>query len=256
MVAGDVRANENIALTATHTLFAREHNRIVDELPRLLSEEQRFQIARRVVGAEQQFITYNEFLPALGVRLSAYRGYNPNVNATLGNEFAVVGYRAHSMIHGELEPSAPAGTYTRGRARRRSRRMGIEVEEEEGQAVLVIPLNLAFGNPDLLAGVGLAPVLKGIGGEPQYKNDDMIDNQLRSVLFQVPGRATRRVPRRARRCRSASPASSTSARSTSSAAATTACRSTTTCAGRSACRRSRRSRRSPASRPRASRAIG
>ena len=34
MVAGDVRANENIALTATHTLFAREHNRIVAALPR------------------------------------------------------------------------------------------------------------------------------------------------------------------------------------------------------------------------------
>jgi hypothetical protein len=29
-VAGDVRANENIALQATHTLFAREHNRIVN----------------------------------------------------------------------------------------------------------------------------------------------------------------------------------------------------------------------------------
>ena len=31
MVAGDVRANENLALTATHTLFAREHNRIVED---------------------------------------------------------------------------------------------------------------------------------------------------------------------------------------------------------------------------------
>ena len=71
MVAGDVRANENIALTATHTLFAREHNRIVDALPRWLSEEQKFQIARRVVGAEQQFITYNEFLP--GARRAAVR---------------------------------------------------------------------------------------------------------------------------------------------------------------------------------------
>ena len=119
------------------------------------------------------------------MRLSDYRGYNPNVDATLGNEFAVVGYRAHSMIHGELEPSAPAGTYTAAQLDA-FRAIGIEVEEEDGEVVLVIPLNLAFGNPDLLAGVGLGPVLKGIGGEPQYKNDDMIDNQLRSVLFQVP----------------------------------------------------------------------
>src|SRR5262245_40636927 len=67
-VAGDVRANENVALTALHTLFAREHNRIVDALAgRPLSNEDKFQIARRVVGAEIQYITYNEFLPALGI---------------------------------------------------------------------------------------------------------------------------------------------------------------------------------------------
>ena len=52
--AGDVRANENIALTALQTLFAREHNRIADALPASLGTEQRFQIARRVVGAEIQ----------------------------------------------------------------------------------------------------------------------------------------------------------------------------------------------------------
>src|SRR5207245_5504193 len=52
VVAGDVRANENIALTALHTLFAREHNRIVASLPSSLSADERFQIARRIVGAE------------------------------------------------------------------------------------------------------------------------------------------------------------------------------------------------------------
>src|SRR2546427_7186270 len=51
VVAGDVRANENVALTSLHTLFAREHNRIVSSLPSSLSAEERFQIARRVVGA-------------------------------------------------------------------------------------------------------------------------------------------------------------------------------------------------------------
>ena len=29
-------------------------------------------------------------------------------------------------------------------------------------------------------------MLHGLGGEPQYKNDEQIDNQLRSVLFQLP----------------------------------------------------------------------
>ena len=160
VVAGDVRANENVSLTATHTLFAREHNRIVAALPRSLSDDEKFEIARRVVGAEQQYITYNEFLPALGIRLSSYHGYDRTCNAAISNEFAVVGFRAHSMIHGEFEPSAPAGTYTPA-----------ELEAFEAEAwrsssraidvVLVVPLNLAFGNPDLLRSIGLGPVLTG-----------------------------------------------------------------------------------------------
>ncbi|TWP51237.1 peroxidase [Lentzea tibetensis] len=185
MVAGDVRANENIALTATHTLFALEHNRIVNALPRSLSERDRFEIARRVVGAEQQFITYTEFLPSMGVALAPYRGYNANVNPSLSNEFAVVGYRAHSFIHGELEPIAPEGTYTEAQLAA-FERQGIEVEHEDGEVVLVVPLNVAFFNPNLLGAIGLGPVLKGIGAEPEYKNDEQIDNQLRSVLFQIP----------------------------------------------------------------------
>lgn len=184
-IAGDVRANENIALLATQTLFAREHNRIVNMLPSGLSNDLRFDIARRIVGAEQQFITYNEFLPALGLNLNPYRGYNPNLDATLSNEFAVVGYRAHSMIHGELEPIAEAGTYTDAQLEA-FEDQGVEVEVEGDEVVLVVPLNVAFFNPDLLAQIGIGPILKGVGGEPEYKNDEQIDNQLRSVLFQVP----------------------------------------------------------------------
>src|SRR5438093_3668171 len=85
VVAGDVRANENSALTMMHTLFAREHNRIVAALPNWLSAEEKFQIARRVVGAEVQRITYTEFLPALGVRLAPYHGYDPRENAGLAS---------------------------------------------------------------------------------------------------------------------------------------------------------------------------
>jgi hypothetical protein len=184
-VAGDVRANENIALTAMHTLFAREHNRIVAALPGTLSAEDKFQIARRVVGAEMQYITYNEFLPAVGLKLSRYGGYNSSVNAGLSNEFAVVGYRAHSMIHGEFEPIVPAGTYSAAQLDA-FRAQGIQVVPDGDEVELVIPLVVAFGNPDLLQQVGLGVLLQNLGASAQYKNDEQIDNSLRSVMFQVP----------------------------------------------------------------------
>jgi hypothetical protein len=187
VVAGDVRANENVALTAIQTLFAREHNRIVAALPGSLSAEQKFQVARRVVGAEAEYITYNEFLPSLGVSLDRYRGYSSSVDPDLSNEFAVVGYRAHSMIHGEFEPTVPAGTYTENQLNTVFPAEGITVERNaNGTVTLVIPLVIAFGNPDLLTQIGEGPILQSLGVEPQYKNDEQFDNSLRSVLFEVP----------------------------------------------------------------------
>jgi hypothetical protein len=185
VVAGDVRANENIALTAVHTLFAREHNRIVSLLPRRLSDETKFEIARRVVGAEEQYITYHEFLGALGVRLARYRGYDPGVNASISNEFATVGYRGHSMIHGELEPEAPNGTYSPEQLKS-FKAEGIQVEPWRAGTTLRVPLDLTFGAPDLLQAVGLGPLLKGLADEREYKNDEQIDDSLRSILFQLP----------------------------------------------------------------------
>jgi hypothetical protein len=186
-VAGDVRANENIGLTATQTLFAREHNRIVGLLPNTLTEEQKFQVARRIVTAEQQWITYHEFLPALNVRMPRYRGYNANVNATLGDEFATAGYRAHSQIHGEFEVETEAARYTDEQLDG-FEAQGIEVEpgEDDDEVALVIPMNVSFFNPLLVGEIQLGPLLQAIGGEDQYNNDEQMDNSLRSVLFQIP----------------------------------------------------------------------
>jgi hypothetical protein len=184
VVAGDVRANENIALTALHTLFAREHNRIVGLLPGSLSAEEKFQVARRVIGAELEYITYTQFLPAMGIRLTPYAGYDPSVNPGLSNEFAVVGYRAHSQIHGEFDVAVPIGTYTSAQLAAFHAR-GIAVSGTADQTLLNVPLNAAFGAPDLLKQLGIGPVLESLG-ERQYKNDEQMDNALRSVLFQVP----------------------------------------------------------------------
>ncbi len=185
MVAGDVRANENIALTATQNLFAREHNRIVSVLPFTLSQDLKFRIARRVVIAEQQFITYNEFLPTLGISLPAYQGYKPTVDASITNEFATVAYRAHSMIHGEIEAEAEVADYTQDELAA-IEAQGVEVTVVGEDVEFVIPLNVAFFNPDLLKLIGLEPILQGVGLERQYRNDEQIDNALRSILFQVP----------------------------------------------------------------------
>ncbi len=186
VIAGDVRANENIGLTAVQTLFLREHNRIVEALPDDLDEETKFDIARRIVVAEQQYITYTEFLPAMGVELSAYAGYDSNVDPSITNEFATVGYRAHSAIHGEYEAEIDRSTITDAEIEALEAG-GVEVTVDDDVVEVAVPLNVAFGNPGLLVDIGLGNVLAGLASEAAYANDEQIDNQLRSVLFQVPG---------------------------------------------------------------------
>ena len=187
-VSGDVRANENAGITAMHTLLAREHNRIVDLLPASLADELRFQIARRVIGATQQYITYTEFLPAMGVDLPRYRGYDPSVRSELYDEFATVGYRMHSMVNGEVDLVVDAGEYTPTEQAALTG-LGIQISPiagAPGQLELTIPQSTMFFNPEVLPAVGLDAFLSGLAGEPGYKNDEQVDDSLRSELFEMP----------------------------------------------------------------------
>jgi len=57
MCVGDVRVDENIALTSLHALFVREHNRLARALHVLnptWSSETLYQEARKIVGAYNQ----------------------------------------------------------------------------------------------------------------------------------------------------------------------------------------------------------
>jgi hypothetical protein len=90
------------------------------------------------------------------------------------------------MVHGEFEPTVPAGAFTATQLNTVFPAEGITVEPNaDGTVTLVIPLVVAFGNPDLLTQIGEGPILQSLG-EHQYKNDEQIDNSLRSVLFGVP----------------------------------------------------------------------
>ena len=103
-LAGDIRVNEQVGLTSMHTIFFREHNRVVDTLKELNPHwdgEKLFQEARTIVVAEWQNIIYTEYLPKiLGPNyLGKYVDYNSSVDATIANGFATAAYRfGHSQI--------------------------------------------------------------------------------------------------------------------------------------------------------------
>lgn len=66
--SGDARANENLHLTSMHLIWARHHNYLATNLKELnpdWNDDQLFLEGRRILGAQLQHITYNEFLPIL-----------------------------------------------------------------------------------------------------------------------------------------------------------------------------------------------
>jgi hypothetical protein len=123
--AGDVRANENVELTALQTLFMRNHNLIAGELQRehpTWTDEELYQEARKINIADYEEIIYTQYLPdLLGASApSTYTGYNPNVDPAIATEFSTVAFRfGHSLLSGGIErqgndgqdvlPDDPAG---------------------------------------------------------------------------------------------------------------------------------------------------
>lgn len=167
-VAGDVRAAEQPGLTAMHTLFVRYHNRICDQLidQGLQGDEVIYQRARKEVGGVIQAITYNEFLPALGITLSPFNGYRPEIIPNISNTFATAAYRlGHSMVTDELLL--------------RDDQCG---EIDEGS----ISLLEGFFNIEVIRSYNIAPILNGLANQTQNAIDLLIIDNLRNFLFGDP----------------------------------------------------------------------
>ncbi|MEO1628717.1 MAG: peroxidase family protein, partial [Bacteroidota bacterium] len=164
-VAGDVRANEQSGLTALHTLFVREHNRLCDQLKSqgIRGDEELYQLARKRVGAYIQRITYEEFLPSLGIRLAPYRNYRPDVRPDISNLFATAAYRlGHTMVTNE-----------------------IPLRDNNCNDVSPGSLSLleVFFNTDPIRDHGIGPILKGLSTQYQQEIDLKIIDNLRNFLF-------------------------------------------------------------------------
>ena len=177
-LAGDVRANEQIGLTAMHTLFVREHNRLCDTIADdepSLSGDEIYETARRIVGAEMQVITYQEFLPLLlgDGALPDYAGYDPALDAGIGNAFSTAAYRfGHSMLSDTLlRPRAPRPP-----------------SSSDSEAAENVPLKDSFFNPDLVvADGGIDTLLAGLIAQPAQALDTKLVDAVRNFLFGPPG---------------------------------------------------------------------
>ncbi|TWU01936.1 peroxidase family protein [Neorhodopirellula pilleata] len=170
--AGDARVNEQLGLISMQTLWMREHNRVAGQIAAgnpSLNDEEIFQRARRIVIAEIQAITFNEYLPQLLGRdaIDRYEGYDSSVDPSISNLFATAAFRyGHTSLPSELARLADDGSVI-----------------EAGSVALAD----AFFNPSEIQAEGIDSILKGLASTPQQEIDTRLVDDVRNFLFGPPG---------------------------------------------------------------------
>jgi len=172
-VSGDIRVNEQVGLTAMHTLFTREHNRLADLIAAQnpsANDEKIYHQARKIVGAQMQIITYKEFLPSL-LGTSAPKAqdfnYSDSLSPSIANSFAHSLYRfGHSMVGPD-----------------------IQLVDNNGTSAASVSVRDAFFNPGLLTNDPgtLDLLLKGLASQTAQEIDTKVVDDLRNFLFGQPG---------------------------------------------------------------------
>ncbi|MBY5959737.1 T9SS type A sorting domain-containing protein [Membranicola marinus] len=169
-IAGDPRANENLVVLALHTLFVREHNRICDELIQNspgLTDQQVYEKARSIVVGTIQNIVFNEWLPAIGVELGPYRGYNPEINPTISNEFCAAGFKIWNTLQTNHIPLMDDQC--------RPHRLGS------------LQFNDLMYNPLYILKTNLTPLFKGLAVTQQLERDEHVIDEIRNFDYKRNG---------------------------------------------------------------------
>jgi peroxidase len=114
--------------------------------------------ARAVVCAEIQKITYTEFLPGLIGAITAYAGYDENVDPSIANVFASASFRfGHSLL-----------TTTVSRL------------DSNNQSIGDLLLGKDFFKPTQITSVGIEPFLRGLARQRPEEIDGLIVDAVRN----------------------------------------------------------------------------
>jgi len=163
--SGDPRVMENPELTATTTLFMREHNNWVGQLKAQnpgWSGDQLYNMARAITTAEYENIVYSEYLPVLiGPVLGPYSGYDSSQNAQISQEFSAAAFRVgHTQVSDTQEGVNNAGVTT--------------FSEGLGQAF--------FNSPETDIANGIDPLLRSLSLDFAQATDVYVVATLRNLL--------------------------------------------------------------------------
>ncbi len=167
---GDVRANENIGLTAMHTVFVREHNRLATDIQAAnpeLSGDEIYNRVRKLIAAQIQHITYGEYLPLLigSDALETYSGYNENVDPAISHLFSAAAFRmGHTQSFSEFL-----------------------LVNENGDLLPSVSLRESTFNPEIIHQYGIDSILRGLYAQSAEAIDTKVIDELRNTLFGPPG---------------------------------------------------------------------
>ncbi|EGT42705.1 hypothetical protein CAEBREN_20521 [Caenorhabditis brenneri] len=181
---GDFRNSLHPALIPVHTIFIKEHNRLADKVrtarPRM-SDEQLFQLVRKIMIGMWQHIVFNEYIPKYlpqrtirnfglrPMRNGVHRGYSTSQDPSISAEFAGAAFRfGHSQARFDFprltEQGRPAGNFDLGH-------------------------DIFYADQNYLAGIGgWEPVMNGMVRMPAMKSDRYFTHGIRNQMFEIRGR--------------------------------------------------------------------
>jgi len=217
-ITGDGRGNENIGLTAVHTIFHAEHNRLWADIQDVINSattgstgltasvladfknawraatvttanpnpewngERLFHAAKLITEMEYQHLVFGEFARKVQPLIKPFVAYDPTIRPDITGEFAHAVYRyGHSQLNETVERTSAGGTAND----------------------LSVPLLYAFLNPTefnqphsypsgtaigetLTARAAAGSIVRGMANQTGNEIDEFVTGALRNSLLGLP----------------------------------------------------------------------